>query len=390
MASMHALLLLITLTAAQPALDDFNAICAADNVRLWGRSLCGPIVLVDPETREAVAGADGRVFAAKIPESIGIANTGVDWDGRRWTMVMWPLPDDPLARKALMAHESFHRIQKDLGFPSTGPRNVHLDTADARYWMRLEWRALSRALGPKTSRRDAKRAVEDALAYRAARRALTKDAAAEERLLEMHEGLAEYTGFAVAEPRIAARTEPIAKQLARFEKRDSYVRSFAYASGPAWGTLIEMRDPQWTRSLKSSDDLGAIAARVWKARPTKEPHGDAVVRAEEDARAEKKRIELAAARAKFVDGAVLTLPLEGGVSFDPNAVTPFGDAGTIYRTISTSGAWGKIEVSGGALVTSDWKRLVVPASGEGYTLTLNEGWRIVDDSRAGDKKVEAH
>ncbi|HJQ39762.1 MAG TPA: hypothetical protein VKB93_21670 [Thermoanaerobaculia bacterium] len=386
---MHALLLAITLTAAQPALDDFNAMCAAESGRLWGRSLCGPIVLADPVTREAVAGADGRVFAAKIPESIAIANTSVDWDGRRWTMVMWPLPDDPLARRALMAHESFHRIQQDLGFPSTGPRNAHLDTADARYWMRLEWRALARALDPKASRRDAKRAVEDALAYRAARRALVKEAGEEERLLEMHEGLAEYTGFAVAEPRIAARLEPIAKQLASFEKRNSYVRSFAYASGPAWGTLIEMRDPKWTRSLKSSDDLGAIAARVWKAKPTKQPRGDAAVRAEEDARAEKKRIELAAARAKFVDGAVLTLPIEGGVSFDPNAVTPLGDAGTIYRTISTSASWGKIEVTGGALLTSDWKRLIVPVSGEGYTLTLNEGWRIVDDSRAGDKKVEA-
>lgn len=389
MALMHALLLLITLAAAQPALDDFNAICTAERGRLWGRSLCGPIVLVDPATRDAVASADGRVFATKIPESIGIANTGVDWDGRRWTMVMWPLPDDPLLRRALIAHESFHRIQKDLGFPITGPANAHLDTADARYWMRLEWRALARALDPHASRREAKRAVEDALAFRAARRALAKDAAEEERQLEMHEGLAEYTGFAVAEPRIAGRAVPIAKQLAQYEMRDSYVRSFAYASGPAWGTLIELRDPRWTRSLKASDDLGVIAARVWKARPAKEPRGDAAIRAEEDARAEKKRVELAAARAKFVDGPVLTLPVEGNVSFDPNAVMPFGDAGTIYRSISTGGAWGKIVVTGGALLTSDWKRLIVPASGEGYTLTLNEGWRIADDARAGDKKVEA-
>ena len=391
MGLMHALLL-ITLLSAQPALEDFDALCRAEGGRLWGRSLCGPVVLVDPATRDAIASADGRVFATKLPPSISIANTAVDWDGRRWTMVMWPLPEDALARRALLAHESFHRIQSDLGFPSTGPRNAHLDTADARYWLRLEWRALTRALDPKTSRREAKRAVEDALAFRAARRALVKDAAEEERLLEMHEGVAEYTGFAVAEPRIAARTPAIAKQLASYETRDSYVRSFAYASGPAWGTLIELRDKKWTRALKASDDLGAVAARAWKVAPSRAlrvaQYGAATIRAEEDARAERKRQELAALRAKFIDGPILTIPLgKVQLSFDPNGLQPLGDLGTVYRKVEISAAWGKIVATGGALITSDWGRLIVPAGGEGYTLTLNEGWRVVDDARAGDKKV---
>ena len=109
--AMH-LILLITLTAAQPALQDFESICRADGGKLWGRSLCGPIVLVDPQTRNAVASVDGRVYEAKIPESIGIANTAVDWDGRRWTMVMWPLPEDAPSRKRILAHESFHRLQQ--------------------------------------------------------------------------------------------------------------------------------------------------------------------------------------------------------------------------------------------------------------------------------------
>src|SRR5688500_11221308 len=101
-------LLLISLVAAQSALQDFDAVCRAEGGALWGRPLCGPVVLVDPTTRDAVASADGRVFEAKIPESIGIANTSVDWDGRAWTMVMWPLPDDELGRRKLLAHESFH------------------------------------------------------------------------------------------------------------------------------------------------------------------------------------------------------------------------------------------------------------------------------------------
>jgi len=395
MALMHALLL-ITLLSAQPALQELDAMCRADGGKLWGRSLCGPIVLVDPMTRSAVASDGGRVYETKIPDSMGVANTSVDWDGRRWTMVLWPLPDDAAARKRLLAHESFHRVQQDLGFPSTGPSNAHLDSADGRYWLRLEWLALARAIHPSTSARDAKRAIEDALAFRAARHALNPDAAEEERQLEMHEGLAEYTGFALAEPRRDVRRLAIVEHVVSFQSRDSYVRSFAYASGPAWGAAVEMRKPRWTRSLKASDDLGELARRAWKcgarfqrASSSAAQYGGGVIRAEEDARAEKKRQEKIALRAKFIDGPVLTLPL-GRIElvFDPNGLQPFDEFGTVYRRIEITDAWGKIVVDGGALLTSDWKRLIVPAGGEGYTLTLNAGWRIVDDARAGDKRVE--
>jgi len=381
MTRMHALLL-ITLLAAQPALQEFDAMCRADDGKLWGRSLCGPVVLVEPATRNAVASLDGRVFETKIPESIGIANTSVTWDGRTWTMVMWPLPEDSAARRRLLAHESFHRVQKDLGFPSTGPSNAHLDSADGRYWMRLEWRALARALDPHASRRAAKQTIEDALAFRAARRVLTANAAEDERLLEMHEGLAEHTGFALWEPRLASRVPAIAAQLTRSEKSDSYVRSFAYQSGPAWGALIERRSPRWTRSLKAGDDLGEVARRAWDAHPPRQPraaqYGGASIRAEEDARAETKRQEKAALRARFVDGPVLTLPLgQMQLVFDPNRVQPLDDLGTIYASIEIADAWGKIVVKNGAMVTADWKRLIVPM-GDGYTLTLNDGWAVVD------------
>ena len=68
----------------------------------------------------------------------------------------------------------------NLGLPNANPQNIHLDSANGRYWMRLEWRALARALATGD-----KSAVADALAFRAERRKLvTND---EERLLEMNE-----------------------------------------------------------------------------------------------------------------------------------------------------------------------------------------------------------
>ena len=81
-------------------------------------------------------------------------------------------------------HESFHRIQKQIGFPLTGPSNAHLDSVEGRYWLQLEWRALAKALPGD------RQAVRDALAFRARRRSLFADAPAQERELEMNEGLA--------------------------------------------------------------------------------------------------------------------------------------------------------------------------------------------------------
>ncbi|HEU4889720.1 MAG TPA: hypothetical protein VFV49_17675 [Thermoanaerobaculia bacterium] len=392
---MHALMVVsllasIDLGAARTAQAELQAMCDADRGRMWGRSVCGPLVFAEQRTREAVQLADGNATAARVPDSIGIANTGVDWDGRRWTMVMWPLPQSTISRRALLGHESFHRIQKELGLPATNPANAHLDTAEGRYWMRMEWRALARALAGD------EQAVADALAFRAQRRALAANAAEEERLLEMNEGLAEHTGFALAIPHVRERIAPLVKKLANAEKSETFARSFAYTSGPAWGALLDMRKRGWTRRVKAGDDLGDLYGTVphehtkaAAAAAALQNYGGEIVYAEEQARAERKRALMARLEATFVTGPVLTLPIEQmQFTFDPNTVQPFGDRGSVYESLEVRDVWGKIVVrAGGGWITSDYKRLIVPADGAGYELTLNEGWKIVAGAREGDKTI---
>jgi hypothetical protein len=376
----------IDLASAQRAFSELDGMCARDAGRMWGRSLCGPTMLVERQTRDAVLYVDGKTTTERIPDTIGIANTSIEWKGRAWTMVMWPLPDHVVARRTLLAHESFHRIQTELGLPQSNPTNAHLDSAEARTLMRLEWRALARALASGSSD-----AVRDALAFRAQRRALTEKAAEEERLLEMNEGLAEYTGLALAVPRISERIPTIVAKLVGAEESETYARSFAYASGPAWGTLIEMKDRGWTRRAKASDDLGEIARRAWRIGAVPKATGDyddEAIRVEEQSRAEKKRELLAGLRAKLIDGPILILPLQKmQFTFDPNGVQPLDDVGSVYRVMELRDNWGSISVTGGALISADWSRLVVPASGEGWTLKLGDDWQIVAGPRRGDKTI---
>jgi hypothetical protein len=121
----------IDLTLARQYFQEADTICQRDNGRLWGVSLCGPMLLVDPATRTAVANQSDRegrltltsgVYAGKLPQTINLANTATTWAGTKWTMIVWPLPEDRAERGILMTHELWHRIQNDLGLPMSSRR----------------------------------------------------------------------------------------------------------------------------------------------------------------------------------------------------------------------------------------------------------------------------
>lgn len=112
---------------AAAAFAEARALCSADEGRLWGHTLCVPMMFVDPATREAVlnqpaAGAvrDGTVYRLALPSDIGIANTSFELQGEHWSMVIWPLPASGTLRDILLMHESYHSIQPALGLVGNG------------------------------------------------------------------------------------------------------------------------------------------------------------------------------------------------------------------------------------------------------------------------------
>src|SRR6476619_4288973 len=126
------------------------AICHRDGGRLWGVSLCGPLVIADARTGTIATSQPAP--AAERPRTLGFANAPVEWGGSRWVALVWDFTTslrDASTRGELMLHELFHRVQPELGLmaPGSAIQNAHLDTFDGRVWLRLEWRALVRALG---------------------------------------------------------------------------------------------------------------------------------------------------------------------------------------------------------------------------------------------------
>ncbi len=399
--------------AARQAIREYRAACARDGGELWGTSLCGPILLVDPATRLSVAaerppveGYDqrGDVFVGIAPGDVPLANTSSDWGGRTWAFVRMPLPAEAGSRTALLLHESFHRIQTGLGLSGPDRLNPHLDERDGRFWYRLELRAAAAALrgsGPATHE-----AAKDALLFRAERHARYPGADTLERALELQEGLAEYTGHRLAFPTAGEGDRYGAAVLTGFESRPTYVRSAGYASGPALGLLLDRYARGWRPRVRQEGLAPQLAAALGFS-PPEDLHAQAMARAgayggaalaaEEDARAAERQRRLGVYRARLVDGPVLVLREEGLMrSFNPNNLIPFPEGGTVYPTGFFQAPWGTAEVSDGALVGEDLRTLILPAPedttarpirGPGYVLTLAEGWVLAPGPRPGDLTV---
>ncbi len=403
----------------QEALQYFreaDMIWRADGGQLWGVPLGGPLLLVDPQTRIAYANQPdpqgrlrraGEVLRGEIPVEVNLANTAVEWAGVKWSMLMLPLPEDREVRACLLLHELWHRVQEQLGLPASEAQNRQLDTRDGRYWLQLEWRALAAALAASDANRS--RAIMDAAIFRARRRALFPGSGSQENRMELHEGLAEYTGVKLCGAPDPARFV-IDHELKEGPARETFVRSFAYASGPAYGLLLDETGRAWRQNLKPTTDLCATLLSLSEIKlPADIPaaaeeraraYDGAHLAAQEDER-EKARAALSAGyRARLVDGPVLTIPLRHmQMQFDPGNLVPLDSLGTVYPHIRIVDDWGILDVaSHGALLSPDFAQVTVShpstagaesLAGEGWTLQLKAGWSMAPGVRKGDFKLQS-
>jgi hypothetical protein len=398
-----------------------DTICKRDAGAMWGHTLCGPMLLVDPDDRSVVANqADangvlkpsGAVFIGVLPVSEPISDTTMTWSGTRWCELLWPWPmrEDPDMRHVTLAHELFHRIEEDdLHIQKLDGDNSQLDTLDGRYLLQVEWRALAVALQAATlaGRRTA---IADTILFRRERYRRFPAAAANEAALEANEGISEYTGVRLGLLTSEERTRYALRDLSAFVQVPSFVRTFAYATGPAYGLLLDQADPGWLHNFAANPPGERFDQRLSSALHLPPPDfaqlyareaiydPDGSLRAHEVAYERTKRAQLAEFQAKLVDGPILALPLmDYNMQFKPQSLVPLGDLGTVYPTLTLEDAWGTLNVeSGGALLRKQPKIATVSATGfnaatlrgTGFTLALNPGWIIQPGPRKGDLAVK--
>lgn len=385
---------------AEVYFKEVAAICQRDGGRLWGVSLCGPMVFADARTRTLATNQPRP--AAEWPRVLGFTNAPIEWGGSRWAAYMWDFTRAlPTARvrREFMLHELFHRIQPGLGLITLSGQNAHLDTIEGRIWLRLEWRALSRALAQ--SDEDRMRALRDALAFRLKRRAQFTNAAENERVEEIREGLAQYTGIVAAADSHADAIASTIEHLAGAEGHETFLQQ-SYTTGTAYGVLLDAASPDWRRRVRSDSDLGQMLMAALEITPVADAvdasarYGGAEIRVAEQARDEQRRARILELRKRFVDGPGLLVPSGGGGTFNAVGATPIPGVGTVFvMPYQQRGAWGTLEATKGVLVNEDGtRRLPGPVriagttlTGDGWTVTVAEGWVVRPGPRAGDYRI---
>jgi hypothetical protein len=409
----------ININLARQYFEEAKSTSHRDNARLWGTTLYGPMLFVDPAKRDVVANEQARdghlafrdgVWLGKLPQKENIANTATTWAGTKWTMIIWPLPQDHSQRVRLMMHELFHRIQDEIGLPGSNPTNSHLDTREGRIWLQLEWRALEAAL--RTSGTSRRQALEDALLFCRYRREIFKAVDSTENALELNEGLAEYTGMKLACASDSQYVSFAVRSIIQAPSRPTFVRSFAYVSGPAYGFLLDAAGLPWRKMVSHEKDLGSLLQTAFSitlpgdlkraADERATVYGGDTLRAKEVEREQTRLKLIAGYRAQLVEGPTLQLPLTGKFqySFDPNTLVPLDDARTVYPTLRVSDEWGILDVANGALmvrekgivgkvfVSAPKDTSIRPLISEGWTLQLNPAWSLIAGVRKGDYVIQ--
>ncbi len=393
---------------ADSAFAELKTALDKDNGHLWQHSLEGPVLMVDPETREIIANqADAKgelkrvdnCYTGTFPENKNTANTDVEWNGTNWTMVKLPLPETKAERLNLLIHECFHRIQPLIGFDSLSQIQCnHLDSREGRIYMKLELEALNKALQAKNPEED----IRNAILFRLYRQKEFPGARQAENSLEINEGLAEYTGSILSGRNDNELRQHYISAIKGFFGRPTFVRSFAYYTIPVYGYFMQKSDPEWNLKINKLTDLTDFISNFYSLDPDildnkqireiGKSYGLDSITNFENKREEERIRKIKKYKDLFTSDSVLSIDLINmHIGFNPGNLVPLDLLGTVYPNLRITDNWGILEVdSVGALLSPEWNNVRVACpevitdsliTGRGYSLKLNSSWKLEKRNR---------
>ncbi|MCL2063440.1 MAG: hypothetical protein FWG98_03580 [Candidatus Cloacimonetes bacterium] len=373
------------------------------HIDLWDVDLYGSILLVDPQTKHiyanepdlfGVLGSDKTLYTGILPDDVPIANTAIEWSEKRWAMVMLPLPIDKYERLTLIVHELFHREQATLGFEANNPEdNSQLAKKEGRVYLRLEMEALKQSVLSLLSDDNSiqndietNQHLTNAFLFRKYRQSLYPEAEYNENLLELNEGVAEWTGLMISERDNKQLRLYFEKGISDFQNMPSFVRSFAYYTIPAYGYLLSQKDDSWNKNITNTTNLieyfiSAFAINIPNdLQNTVEEiidlyNGLSIIHEESIREAENEAL-IAHYKNIFIESSPFELHfVDMNIVFDPRNLFPLEDFGTVYPTITVIDVWGTLTVENGALLSKLWDKisLSTPIEIQGTTV-LGDGW----------------
>jgi len=385
--------------------SEVEKLCNEDNGNLWGENLYGPILLIDTRTRKLYSNVQDKEGLLKAKENIftgtypreEVINYAKEFGGTLYAMAPIPEEEDYYRITSRCIHGLFHCFQIRKDFDTPEYNTSHMGDRTARLWLKMEWKALERAI--RTSDETRKQAVRDALVFRAARRELYPKYVQEENKFENYEGLASFTYMMLCTGSRELYLNKLMEYYHLIYDFRSYTFSYGFIHGNLYAHLLNETGFDFSTINSKDFDLGeALRERYDLTLPviSRDIAGSLafsydvdLVKEEERQREEQLREGLRRRTAQFTERPVVLLELESpNFSFEAEDTDPVDTLGTIYQTIRVTDNWGKLAVEeGGCLVSPDLKFLRVPAknveqekqhiTGDGWHIVLNNSWELV-------------
>lgn len=396
-------------TAAK-ASQYFKAIeeaCIRDDGKLWGQQLYGPVMFVERTSRRIIAnypdsegllkGKDG-VYTGDYPKELIVSNTPVVYGGTKYAMVPLRADEDEFRIISRSLHVLFHNFQETCGIAPSMFNEKSMDEKEARLWIKLEWKALRKAIVKDGDERLV--AIRDALVFRGSNRELYHKYAPEENRFETYEGLATFTSLKLCCNSAEEFRTRLLEYLDRTYNMSSYARSYGLIHGALYASLLYDSGYDLRQIRSDTLDLAGIVRDAYKIKlPSicRDVAGSLafsydidLINKEEEKRLTDIQERLHKLTSTFTEKTVVYIELESpSFDFEPENIQPLDTLGILYSAIRVSDNWGKLSVDkGGCLVSNNYKYLRITAkgfkgeknhiSGEGWNIFLNGDWEIVE------------
>jgi hypothetical protein len=385
---------------------EIEAICDKDDGKLWGQNLYGPIMYVDRGSRKITANQpdnegllkskDG-IYTGLYPKELMISNAPVKFGGKQFAMVPLLPEEDTFRLKARTIHSLFHRFQDDEGISSSAFYISNMDEKEARLWIKLEWKALMKAINNEGDERQL--AIRDALIFRGSNRELYHKYAGEEDKFETYEGLATFTYTLLCTNSREEFKKRLFENLDRVYSMQSYARSYGFIHGALYASLLYDNGFDLKIITTNNFDLGNAVKELYKitlpaicrdvAGSLAVNYDIETINKEEESRDTDIRQSIESQLNVFTKKPVVYLELESpSFDFEPEDVHSLESFGTLYNSMRVYDNWGKLTVDkGGCLLSNNLKFIRITAKGfradknhiygEGWHLFLFDNWELV-------------
>lgn len=380
--------------------------CNRDDGKLWGKNLNGPIMYIDRNSRKIIANQPDKegllkekdgIYSGSYPKELIISNSAIHYGGTLFAMAPLPLEEDEYTIINRAIHGLFHCYQESVGYTSSGYNTSNMDEKNARLWIKLEWKALRKAINSEGPEQQL--AIRDALVFKGSNREQYPGYVKDEIRFENYEGLAAFTYTLLSTESPEQNKTRILEYLDRIYSRPAFSRSYGAVTGALYANILYSRGYDFKNIRSENIDLADEVKRLYEIQlpdVCRDVAGSialnyevGIIQNEEAEREADIKERINRQISTFTEKPVVYLELESPYfDFEDSDIHPMDTLGILYNAIRVSDNWGKLTVeNGGCLVSNNLKYLRITSrgykadknriEGEGWHLVLNNGWELV-------------